>query len=556
MRKNKLIGILIFILICVCFIFSGINFSNTNKIAEELGLENLKNFSLGKARQIENILPDKNEISIFNLGYLLNDEIGISFFSITRLVAITILTYNLINIFSRNSKIKLIGTLGIAFSSLVLLDFSNRFIDILIFSEMILVAVQNILYNQKIKKVAYLFNLSIIVSMASIVLLFDLELIICSLFIIIPILIYILMKDKEKQRKKLLIITLGIGIILSIVLVVINLQNISTEVHIKNKYATYMLSYLNTTFLGFKDIEYLSEYTNIYSLFPLPLILAVGLILKSDKKENDFLFIMLAVCTWLVIGVCATFNGVLAKVLLVGFVSAKNLTILINFFTLLCLLYMLDKSEMELDIQKSVTIILVSVIFTVFAVMPAELSATIFLIIVAGIYSVLGYMICRKDDKKYKNVLLNLLIIYMAIVGISQIHIVFGSDILKLENNEIFADTSKSGTWIVLENNYVIPEYLENSGIKVINTNINMIEKFKFKNTTEYEDEVLWSYYKEAIFKIGIENTLSLNDENILVITVTEDYLKSLDVKYLLTSAEDFEKEEVYKNDKIFIYKF
>lgn len=557
MKKKKFIITIICILICICLILLGMNFSNTNQIAEHLGIERITNFCIGNERQVENILPDKNKISIFNLGYLLNDEIGISFFSITRLVALAVLTYNLINIFSKNSKIKIIGTLGIAFSSLVLLDFSNRFIDILIFSEMILVSVQNILYNQKIKISAYLFSVATIVSFASTVLLFELELIICALFIIIPLLIYILIKNKEKNRKKLFIATIIVGLIIASTIGVINISNINTELKMENRRISYMFTYINTTFLGFKDVNYLSDYATIYSLFPLPIVLATIIALRSDKKENDFLFIVLLASTWLIIGACTTFSALLGKILLVGFVSIKNLTLLINFFSFICMLYMIEKSEMEISIQKAVTIVMVTVIFTVFAKRPAELNETLYLIISAGLYAILGYILCRKDDKKYKNVLLNMLIIYMAIISISQIHISFGSDILKYEAVETFENIEiENSRWIVLDNNYIIPEYLENCGATVINNNINRIDTYKFKNTTQYKEEELWRFYKEALFKLSNENTLALSEKNNLVINITKEYLEDLKIDYILTNKEIKEEKEIYKNDKIFIYKY
>ena len=557
MKKKKIIMFIVCILISTCFIFLGMNFSNTNKIAEEIGLENFKNFSIGTAKQFENILPQKDKISIFNIGYKLNDEIGLSFFSISRLALLSVFTYQLINIFSKNKKIKIIGMLGIAFSSLVLLDFSNRIIDIIIFSEMILVASENILYNQKNKLSSYFLAIVMIISCASIVLLYEIELILCSLFITIPILIYILMKYKDKSGKKLFTLTLAIGIILATVIVIMNFPNINTQLKTEKRYISHLLGYVNTTFLGFKNVNYLSDYANIYSLFPLPIVLATILTLRSDKKENNFLFIILLVSTWLIIGACTTFSTTMSKILLVGFISNKNLSILINFFSLICLLYMIEKSEMEINISKAVTIIMITVILTVFAKRPAELNETLYLIISAGIYSIIGYILCRKDDKKYKKVLMNILIIYMAIIGISQVNISFGSDVLKLEAVELFENIEiENSRWIVLDNNYIIPEYLENCGATVINTNINQIDKYKFRNSTKYKEDELWLFYQEAIFKIDDENVLGLTEENILQIGITEEYLDDLKIDYILSGKKIDGQKEVYKNDKIFIYKY
>lgn len=556
--KKKVIKVLALIVISVCFILSGIHFTNTNKIAEELGFEGLKNITIGKSRQIENILPDKNAISVFNLGYLVNEEIGLSFFSITRLIAIMIITYKFMEIITKDKKIKILGMLGIAFSSLVLMDMQNKIIDIIIFSEMILISCENILYNKKSNVEKYLYALLMILSYISIGLLFSVELLICSLFITIPFIIYIWSKKNEKENKKIFFISIILSLIFITSIFCIGKNYLDTTLNNQNRNVFYLLNYFNNTFLNFTDISYLSEYVSIYSLFPIPLIIAIMVVLKSDKKENNFLFITILMTTWLIMGVCMNFADSISKILLIGFISTSNLNILISLFSFITALYILDKSELNMEIKTAVTIVFITVILTVFALRPIEISGTVCLIISAAVFSILGYMICRRDEKKYRKVFTVIFSIYFIIVAITQINISFGADILKENEFSKFIkelEDEKQAKWLVLDSNYILPEYLELLDLKVINKNDKLIEKYKFVNETNLENDILWYYYDETIFNIGNENVIKLNEENNVVIEITNEYLEE-NVDYVVSNKEIEEKEEIYNNGKIFVYKY
>lgn len=545
----------------------------------------LKSSLLGENINISAIsggIPTK-DLSIigkpFLWGYLLfGNEIGLSWYTISKILLLIVFSYELLLILIKNKKYSLIGSLIITFSPIIQWWYTTnaQFTESVIYLEMIIVCLFKI-FTLTQSKLKYFNIILLIISMIGFTFVLYPPFQIPLFYLGIALLIGIYLDNKEniKINKNNFII---LGCVLCIYLLISGSIIYNMLPEIKKIMSTvypgkrvgiggglpleYLFNYIPSLLLPYKDIHYLnsSEISSCITLFPIPLMVYVSY--KSELKSN-VIKALIVFCSVSLIYMYVGFPKILAKITLISMVTEVRLY---TIFSLACsilvvcmALYIKNKRKRIPWLQLCIYVIISYYIFRNYPNLIEYLGVKIFIFII--LFILFTIYIMNNDGK----VFINILLIVTFVSGLSVNPINFGT--AKLDDTP-FSKTVKSinaddaGRWITIDDIW-LSKYMLAQGIEVLNA-LNyppMLETWGKLDENNSFDEV---YNRYAHVKVSINNIdkpkFSLVQADIFDVNFSENDLKTLGIKYIVSrqrldniaNLELIEKDDL---DDIFIYK-
>lgn len=352
--------------------------------------------------------------------WIFNGNIPLSLYWNIKFYALILISYELFNLITNKQGLAVIGTFLVTLSGYVQWNFNC--INILILGELMVLLINILLKQDKLK--FQLIISGIITICYAIYRLQGTSLAVSFEFAFIPILIWIFIKNKEYLKDNLRsIIFLLISIVLGFIIYKLFITKSSfvfIESVIENEYGTkYLFSYLYNILLPFKDLNNNSIYGSFISLFPFPMIISLYYIYKSEE-HTEFLFPLSAFSAIGTIFCITGFPNIICKIIGLTNVSTNHMAIAVNLLNVFLLFYILSNINEELFTTKHAmrfTIIICCLIS--FVKYPNIISTKKYLSLFVTELAALGFLFLNFEDKKYKKVLLSLLLLLTLISGLT-----------------------------------------------------------------------------------------------------------------------------------------
>ena len=352
---------------------------------------------------------------------------------------------------NRNEKIALCGTITIAFSSVVQWRFIDYLIEIIILGELIIVLLDKFLTEKKfLNKIPYSLGISLCIIFYAFTEHFSWMISFGYIFLSLGIWIFIKNRNVYKISKKDLIL-----ILINLALVILNeyiyyifAQNGNKNMLIvqdkKQNGISYLFSYLYSCLLPFKDIGDNLKLSNIISVFPVPMIIALYYIYKKEKHIS-FLLPLSTIAVLETVFCISGFPELIGKITLFKYVTLENAVIAVNFINLYILLYMIANIEEEVfSIKESMRIAVIFACLLVFVPLPKVISSRIYLSLVACTLCLFTFLFLNNSDKRYRKAFLALLVLFTLIGGVFVNPITKGGQIIKqIGANEKYIENVK-----------------------------------------------------------------------------------------------------------------
>jgi len=545
------------------------NFSYTNNLLR------------GTATDVFSVLhiPVKDIVSvgkIFNVGYyFLNSGTALALWWNLKLFSLILVSFELcMLITNKNKYISLIGSVMIAISGAVQWWFST---DILFFGQLAIVLVDKFLNTAQLK-IKICCAVGIIISAVSYLFTFYPAWIISFGYVFLALFIWIVLKNRKIYKaniKDILIILASVIIALLILFRYYSLSGGTIEI-IKNTVypgarietggggLVYLFSYLFNFLLPFKQTVDNASFASIISLFPIPLIFSLVYLYKKGKHAM-FLFPLVAVTVVETIFCISGFPEIVSKLTLFKFVTVERCAVAVGLASLYMMLYIISNIEEELfKFKYTMRITLVIMCFTIFIKFPEAFVARGYLYLFAGILCMLTFLFLNYTDKKYKKVLLTVLVMLTLISGATVNPITKGTSVVTSTNiakkiQEI-VKADEDAIWVGEGYMPFVSNYMVANGAKTLtstNTYPNM-EFYKIVLGEEKlkETELVWNRYASICMHIGLENNIDLMSNDLIEIYVSAEKLIELGVKYIVSynkaeylESKGIELKTIYENE-------
>lgn len=507
---------------------------------------------------------------IFNIGYLfLSPDYAIAFCWNLKIIATLLVTFELIMIITNKNKyLSFIGSIMIAFSSAMLFWGISEF---LFFGELIIVLIDKYMNTDKYKNRIFI---SIFIAWSAISYIFTLYpgFIISLGYVYLSLFIWIVLKNIKtcKFSKKDIIIILFVIILISMFLLryfiisrdainsITNTSYPGDRIETGGEELSNIVGYAYSYLFNIYKIENFLHYVNINSFFPIPIILAFICIVKS-KKHWKFLiptiFIAIMQTIWCIFG----YPEVLAKLTLMSSLTAGRCAVSLSLINVYILMYLLsNKEDIKINNKTKIIIVEIMILLILNVKIPIEeyeynyLSCVIiiYLIFILEVIIIVNY-----NNKKFYNALIVLLCMHTLII-FWKLDITKGAG--AITNTEFskkvqsILEEDDTSLWIVDKTNdfNVLPSYLVANGARTVNSvntypnedfyKIILKEEFEAKRTT-------WNRYAHIVCKISDTVGIKQSTMDILTVSVNNNTLKELGVKYIVSyrGEDELEREGV-----------
>ena len=328
--------------------------------------------------------------------------------NIIKFIILCIVTFFMCKIISKNNKrISYIGTILICFSTAVIEYINSGLVESLIFGELLVIALNNLLENKKYK---YLWSLLIPLCIVGFMLLSNASFQISIGISIFTICLCIILKHffkknnteksnigkENKIDKGIWCVTL-IGTVIAIIIVLCfyNYKNVDS-IETKNG-ACYIMNYtysVMTPFnknIKFDDSRALATFT---SVFPVGLFIAICYIFKNDEKHSEFLMptVIVSIIEILLLLSNKIYFGVPNYILSIGFALLQIYMIVYIFANI---------EEKLFDLKKSSYIAILGVIVVLLMPFPAPISNINNRVIPYAIFVTECFMLLNYTDKRF-----------------------------------------------------------------------------------------------------------------------------------------------------------
>lgn len=542
------------------------NSNNNNYMNSNLGLNETDMFTYTNAPVKDILIIGK----LFNIGYLfLNSYMAIAFWWNFRLIALILATYELCMIITDKNKFySIAGMIIIAFSSTLQWNFSTCLVDIIIFGEIMIILIDLFMKSNDKRLLKLGISIGFSVCLISYIFTFDIENMISFGYLFLAIAIWVIIKNKKEYKFKISdLVYIVIPIIISILLnyryyIVSNGNTIFSSAieRVRTQSGLSLLfSYIYSVFLPFKEVQNAWYFASIMSVFPVPIIIAFYYLYKNDK-HTEFLFPIAVIVTIELIHCFSGLPTVISNILLFKYVSVQSAALVIGFANVYLYLYILSNiNEKIFNIKYAIRITLITVCFVAFISRPSELSSSGIVYAYACIYCLFAFLLLNSNDKKYKKVFFTFAIIFTIISGGFVNPITKGASIInKTELAEKIQELSKEEcNWITVGDEKILANYAIANNARVINSTqvmenedlfIKILGKEKAKET-----ENLWKKYTNIEIKISDENDIKQkeNSNNTIILEITKDKIKELNIRYIITYNDITELELDKKYEKV-----
>lgn len=339
---------------------------------------------------------------------------------------------------NRNEKIALCGAIAIAFSSVVQWKFTDYLVEIIVLGELLIVLLDKFLTEKKFSnKIVYSLGMSLCIILYAFIEHFSWMISFGYLFLALGIWIFIKNRNVYKISKKDVIL-----ILINFLLIIVNeyiyyvfAQNGNTNMLVvqnkKQNGISFLFSYLYNCLLPFKDIGDNVKLSNIFSVFPVPMIIAIYYIYKKEKHVS-FLLPVVTVAVLETVFCISGFPELIGNITLFKYVALENAIVAVGFANFYILLYMIANIEEEVfSIKPSMRISIVFACLLVFVPLPKVISSRIYLSLVACALCLFTFLFLNNSDKRYRKAFLAVLVLFTLIGGLFVNPITKGGKIVK-----------------------------------------------------------------------------------------------------------------------------
>ena len=523
----------------------------------------------------------------FNIGYLLlGEEYGLSFYWYGRLIALLLVTFEMMMLITNKKKLlSLAGAILITGSPIVSWFYSNYIVDLLISGQLALLLFNKYLETKNNKlKVLYSILLGLSFSWFALTIYPAWQIPLGYMYLMFAIWIFVKNLKENKHIKDYLYLIISIVLILFFVLRYYLLSKDTLDIILNTVYPGERLItggggiithfiYPISIFFGLADYHNPCEASGVYSLFPIPIIISIVYLLKNKiRKENILILLLLILSLVFTIFTFIPIPKLLAKITLLSMCPVERIIPIIG---IICAyLLVLTTSKLDIKNNKSKVIILFFTIVSSYLIIkigalnrpwyitPKRLVFSLILL------SIIIYLYINSKTKRNEFILSILLII----IGLTNIVLVnpinIGTSILHEKETaktiKQIVKNDKEAKWMSINSIY-IGNYALSNGARVINsTNIypNLELWKKIDKENKYED----IYNRYAHIKINLveeETSFSLVQEDYMEIKLNYKDLEKLKIKYLISNKEieipnDYSDKFnlVNRHDNIYIYKY
>lgn len=559
-------------------------------------LNNYNTFNVTAAASLTNVsfypkMPSKN-ISILAspkyLGFLfLPLENAFSFYWYFNIFAIFFITFEFFMIITKNNKIwSLTGAIMITFGPSVQWWYSNMLVEIIYSGLGALVLFYNFLHS---KNLFYKILLSIgigIFGSIFIQILYPAWMVLFA-YIYLAFIIYFII-DKNNNSKWydyfmlvfITVITIGLILLPAIYNSIDNVRLTMNTVYPGARFSQgglgfeHLFDYIISIALPYISFSNSSEASQFLSLYPVPLIIGLIVIIQNFKnKKNDLLLILLEI----IILFFSLWNYIklpafISKITFLYMSTEQRSTVVVSFCCVVLLIYVLSNYK---NILRKNSILYFCFAFTIacfgtyimLKIYPeADKKLLIYgfiMIVTSLIYLILCYSYC-----KYKYMLPLALIIVTLFSGLTvnplnrNLNVFYEKPVSK-KINDIFSDDNEA-IWASSNAPIFYSDYLLANGVKTFNS-VHYFPYYSIWNIIDpsYKYVDVWNRYAHVTVTLTNENTsVQLMQNDYININLRNEDVCKLNIKYLMSSDNNLESysnskikiNKIYENENVYIY--
>ena len=523
----------------------------------------------------------------FNIGYLLlGEEYGLSFYWYGRLIALLLVTFEMMMLLTNKKKLlSLAGAILITGSPLVSWFYSNYIVDLLISGQLALLLFNNYLETKNNKlKILYSILLGLSFSWFALTIYPAWQIPLGYMYLMIAIYLFIKNIKNNKNIKDYLYLLISIFIIILFVLRYYLLSKETLNIVLNTVYPGERLitgggSIINhfiyplSIFFGIADYHNPCEASGVYSLFPIPIIISIVYLVKNKiKKENILILLLLVLSILFTLFTLIPIPKILAQITLLSMCPVDRIIPIIGIIS--AYLLILTVSKIDIKKNKSKVILLFFTIVSSYIIIkigalnrPWYLTPKRLIFSLVLLSSII-YLYINSKNKRNEFILSILLII----IGLTNILLVnpvnVGTSILhKKETAKTIKEIvkkDKDAKWLSLNSIY-IGNYALSNGARVINStniypNLDLWEKLDHDN--KYED--IYNRYSHIKLNLTEEETsFSLVQNDYMEINMNYSELEKINIKYLISNKKINIPDDyldkinlVNRHDNIYIYEY
>ena len=525
----------------------------------------------------------------FNIGYLLlGEEYGLSFYWYGRLIALLLVTFELMMLITNKKKLlSLAGAILITGSPLVSWFYSNYIVDLLISGELCLLIFNSYLETKNNKlKILYSIILGLTFSWFTLTIYPAWQVPLGYMYLAFAIWIFI-KNNKNNNIKDYLFLLITILIYVSMLLRFYILSKDTLDILMNTVYPGNRIItgggafirhfiYPISIFFGYSDYHNPCEAAGVYSLFPIPIVLSIIYLIKNknkkDKDKTNILVLLLVIVSILLsLFTIIKVPELFAKISLLSMSPTERIVPIIGIISA----YLLVITTSKIDIKNNkykIVILFFTIVISYIIIKIGSLDRTWYLtskrlIVSLVLISLISYLYI--NSKKGNNYYyLSILLIITGLINIVLVNpINIGTKVLheKETAKEIqkIVKNDNNSKWISIDNIFLGNYVISNGGKTINSTNIYPNLELWKKIDKEKRYENIYNRYAHVIIKLTEnDNSFELNQQDIITLNLNYNSLKELDIKYIISSKklkiiDEYKSKinNIYHYDNIWIYK-
>lgn len=527
----------------------------------------------------------------FFVGFLLfGAEHGLAFMWYGKEIALMLISFELCMLISNKKKlISLFGMILVVFSSATQWFFITDFV---IWGGLALILFDKFMTTNTYK-IKILCALGIFISVISYIFILYPAWQLTYGYTLIPILIWIIWKNNKQYKMNYKDMLIILAVIILSAAIGIRYYSLSKDVLYAVSNTDYpgerfilggggettLFSYIySVVFPYINKLENPCELAGMYSLYPIPTIIAFIFMLRNKTRRKHFAFILPALIVSVLLSIWAFVptNRIFAKITLLYMVPANRVVIPLGFMQIILMVYIMGNIEKEDVIIKNVNIAKVLAVILSIAIMMiaintdkeevmGNLKSYVFgLILLVETYALFTI---NKDNSQKLLITVALPIALLSGITVNPVQkgisVITNKPVAK-EVQKIVSEDPDNNLWL----SELFPDYFLASGARVLNS-VNTYPNFDMYKTIlkdKFEQEEyrkIYNRYAHVYMQVtDKESTVELLYMDAVRIKVNAETIKELGVKYII-EREDIEKyetknvdfEKIYDEDGIMIFK-
>ena len=496
----------------------------------------------------------------FYWGYLfLGQTMGLSFYWFGRLFALFLVSFEFCRIISKDKRgISVAAAFLITFSAVVQWWYAtNNLMEMLIYGQGALILIY-IFLNRPKKSTRMITVLGFIVCVLGYIFAFYPAWQIPLAYVFFSIFIWILIENIHKRKKELfdlIIVFAAFTVIILILYRVLclsseSIQLLSNTIYPGKRFETggntfsKMFAYITNPLFPYLPMGNPCEYSDVLSLFPIPLIVGIYALIKN-KMKDVFLISTIILSFILMFWMMFKWPDVLAKITLLSTSPAWRTSIALDFLQVFILVRvfsnyknLMSKPFAIITSVLSACLILYEANTLLPAYMPKRYILFAFVIIVIA-----GYIICTGYSKKSSIILCSIAIISSILIGVPVNPLMKGVDAIyqkPLAKEIQTIEKTKSGIWLGLGGAPGFQQFALANGARTINS-VNTYPAFNTWKLIDPDKKYYNIYNRYAhvyAFLTKDKTSFMLNGTDSFSLFLCVDDIPKLKINYIISDMD------------------